>query len=126
MSTQDGTAQWAHSVVGLHEDIVDNIAGVVVVHRDLFENDFTLTLDIRCIESAVEDHVADGLDRQVGVIVKDTGIKAGVLLAREGIHLTTHGLHRCGDLPCRTRARAFEEQMLEEVRRPRLPRCFVT
>jgi hypothetical protein len=98
------------------EEVVDDVVGVVVVHRDLVEDDVPLGLDVVGREQGGGDHVAEDVHRERQVLVEDPRVEAGVLLGGEGVELTADGVQGHRDVERRALARALEEQVLEEVR----------
>ena len=111
---------------GLGEIVVDDVGGVVLVHRDLLEDDPALLLDVLRPDERIGDHIAHDVDGQRQVDVEHPRVVAGVLLGREGVQVAAHGLDRCGDVQRRARARALEEQVLEKMRDARLAVAFMT
>ena len=95
---------------------MDDVVGIVVVHRDLVEDHVALGLDVLGREQRGGDHVAEHVHGQAEVLVEDPGVEAGVLLGGEGVELTAHRVQRDRDVERRPLAGALEEQVLEEVR----------
>ena len=107
------------------ELLVDEVAGVVVAHRDLFEDHVALGLDVVRAQQRGRHEVADDVDRQRQVGVEHPRVEAGVLLAGEGVHLAADGVERGGDVQRRAARGALEQQVLEEVRGTGLRRGLV-
>ena len=105
----------------LGEEVVHELLRRVLVHRDLLEHDFTLLVEIR--ERRREDHVAHDVEGRLDVRVRNPRVHNGVLAGGGGVQLGTHGVERLGDLLSRVRPRAFEQEVLDEVRdaRPFIP-----
>ena len=95
----------------------DDVARVVVVHRELFEDDAALGLELVGVEPRGGDHVGDDVDRHRQVGVEHPRVVAGVLLAGGGVGLATDGVERLGDVHRGAPRGALEQQVLEEVRR---------
>src|SRR6185437_4600525 len=109
----------AHRVIaeqGRQELVGQRIFGVVVAHRDLFEDNVAFQLDIACGATPVEHHVTDQVDGQREIAVEHVRVVAGVLLGGERIQLTTDRVHRLRDVDCGARRRRLEQQVLQEVR----------
>ena len=71
---------------------MDDVVGVVVVHRDLVEDHVALGLDIVGVQQRVGDHVAEHVDRERQVVVEHPRVEAGVLLGGEGVELPADGV----------------------------------
>jgi len=91
--------------------IVHSVTGIVIIHRDFFENDASLILDIFTIQQSISHDVTYNIDRQREILRKNSGVKAGVLLRSEGIHFPTHGVHDGGDFPGSSAPSALEKQV---------------
>ena len=110
---------------GLGEQVVYLVAGLVVVHRDLFENHPALGLHVGGGEHGVGDEVADDVHGQLYVRVEHPRVVARVLLGGERVGLPTDGLDLGGDLQRAAPLGALEEQVLQEMRDARLHRRLV-
>jgi len=97
------------------EQVVHHVVGVVVVHRDLVEDDVALGVDVLGGDQGVGDHVAEHVHRQVQVHVEDPCVEAGVLLGGEGVELAADGVQGHRDVHRRAAPRALEQHVLEEV-----------
>ncbi len=82
----------------LGESIVHDIAGIVFVHRDLFEDDAAFRVDVSGAHDRRRHHVGDDVDRQRQIVVEHPRVEAGVLLRREGVHLAADRIERRRDL----------------------------
>ena len=98
------------------EQVVHDVVGVVVVHRDLVEDHVALGLDVGLGDGRGGHHVAEHVDRGAEVLVEDPGVEDGVLLGGEGVELAAHRVERDRDLHRGALGGALEEQVLEEVR----------
>ncbi len=98
------------------EEVVDDVVGVVVVHRDLVEDHVALGLDVGLGDRRGGHHVAQHVDRGGEVLVEDPRVEDGVLLGGEGVELPAHRVERDRDLHRGPLGGALEEQVLEEVR----------
>ena len=113
----DRPAQRVPAEHGLGEPLVHDVTGVVVVHRELFEDHPALVLDVVDVQARRGDHVTQDVDRHRQVLVQHPGVVAGVLLARDGVGLPADGVERRGDLHRRPPPGALEQQVLQEVGR---------
>ena len=98
------------------EQVVHDVVGVVVVHRDLVEDHVALGLDVLGGEQRAGDHVAEHVDGQRQVLVEDPRVEAGVLLGGEGVELAADRVEGDRDVQRRALRGALEQQVLEEVR----------
>ena len=101
----------------LEEPLADDVGRVVVGHRQLFEDDAALGLELVGVEQRRGEHVGEHLDRHRQILVADLGVVAGVLLGGHRVVLAADRVERDGDVERRARRGALEEQVLEEVRR---------
>ena len=109
----------------LREQVVHDVVGVVVVHRDLVEDHLTLGLDVRRCDQRAGQHVAEHVDRHRQVLVEDPRVVAGVLPRGVGVELAADRVERGGDVHRRAGVGALEQQVLEEVRGPVERRALV-
>ena len=86
----------------------------VLVHRDLLEHDLALLVELG--ERRREHHVGHHLERVLDVPVGHARVDDGVLARRGGVQLRPHRVEGLRDLLRVVRARALEEQVLDEVR----------
>ncbi len=100
------------------EHVEDLLLGIVLVHRDLLEDDRALRLDLR--ERRPEDHVGDHVERLREMLVDHPRIYGRGLLAGAGVQLRTHPVEDLIDLERRVLRAAFEQQVLEQMREPGL------
>ena len=107
----------------LRNDVMDEVLRVVVDHRDLFEHDLALGVDLD--ERRVVDHADDHIQRRLEPVVGDAGVDEGRLPRGGGVQLTAEPVEDLRDLLCGVRARALEEQVLDEVGDPRARVCLV-
>ena len=99
---------------GLGEEVVDEILGRVLHHRDLLEHDLALGVDVG--ERRCEDHVRHHVEGTLEMAVGDARVHDRRLARRGCVQLAAHLVEDLGDLLGRVRARALEEQVLDEVR----------
>ena len=100
-------------------EVVDEIARVVVHHRDLLEHHLPLGVDV--VEARPKDHVRHHVDRDLEVVVRDPRVDDSRLAGRRRVQLAAHRVEALGDLLRRVARRPLEQQVLDEVRdtRPR-------
>ena len=97
------------------ELVVGDVAGVVLVHVDLLEDDVGLRRDVLGPKGGPEQHLGQQLHAHGKVVVAQLRPEAGVLLGGEGVAARPHRVERLGDgLGTQLRG-ALEEQVLEEV-----------
>ena len=116
------------------EQVVHLVAGVVLGHGDLFEDDAALGVDVLLADQRAGEHVADHVDGQRQVGVEHPRVVAGVLLGGERVHLAADRVDRGGDVERAAPLGALEQQVFQvvggAVERPgsrrgsrRRPRC---
>ena len=101
----------------LRDDVVHEVLRVVVDHRDLLEHDLALGVDVG--EGRVVDHPDDHVERRLEPVVRHAGVDERRLARRGRVQLPAEPVEDLGDLLRRVRARALEEQVLDEVRHTR-------
>ena len=105
---------------GLGEQVVDELLRRVLDHRDLLEHHLALGVEVG--EGRREDHVRHHVERVLEVPVGNARVDDRVLARRGRVQLAAHLVEHLGDLLRVVRARALEEQVLDEVRDTRLRR----
>ncbi|EGJ74380.1 putative protease [Streptomyces sp. Tu6071] len=115
--TEDGAAEGRVAEHRVREEIVHDVARVVLGHRDLFEDDAALGVDVGGVQGRAREHVADDVDGERQIGVEHPRVVARVLLRRESVHLAADRVERGGDVERRAASRAFEEEVFEVVRR---------
>ena len=103
---------------GLGQEVVDEILGRVLHHRDLLEHDLALGVDVG--ERRREDHVRHDVEGALEMAVRDARVDDRRLARRGRVQLAAHLVEDLRDLLGRVRARALEEEVLDEVRHARL------
>ena len=98
----------------LAHQVVHELVRRVLVHRDLLEHDLALGVEIR--EERRVDHVAHHVERLLQVVVGDADVDEGVLARGGRVQLAAQPVEDLGDVLRRVGARAFEQQMLDEMR----------
>src|SRR5438309_6263217 len=101
----------------LVEDIEHDVIRRVFMHRDLFEHDRTLGLDVIRRQRRVLDEIADRSERQPEILAQRARVEAGELPRRERVDVAADRVERLRYLERAARRRPLEEQMLEEMRR---------
>ena len=102
----------------LREQVVNELLGRVLVHRDLLEHDLALGVEVG--ECGREHHVGHQVERRLHLCIRDARIDHRVLARGGGVQLPAETVEDLGDLLRGVGARALEEQVLDEVRRARL------
>ncbi len=80
----------------LGEEIVDELLRGVLDHRDLFQNDFPLGVEIG--ECRREDHVGHHVERGLDVLVEDARIDDGVVAGGGRVQLAAERVEDLRDL----------------------------
>jgi hypothetical protein len=113
----DGPAKGVARQDGLNELLMADVRGIVIVHRQFFENDVAFLLQLAVVEHGGGDHVRDDVDghRQIGI--EHAGVVAGVFLRRRGIGFPADLVKSRRDVKRRAPLRSLEQQVLQEVRR---------
>ena len=114
----------AYNIADLFEHVVDAVLRLVLVHRDLLEYDVPFGIDVR--ESRFEQHLPQQGKDIVRVLVEETGVEVGRLLAGCRVERSTEPVEALGYLDRRVVRRSLEEQMLQKVRDPRLSEGLIT
>lgn len=114
---EDRTAEGRVAEHRVREQVVHAVTRVVLGHRDLFEDDAALGVDVLGGDQRAGQHVADDVDGQWQVGVEDPRVVAGVLLRREGVHLAADRVDRGRDVEGAALGRALEQEVFEVVRR---------
>ena len=107
----------------LAHQVVDELVRRVLVHRDLLEHDLALGVELG--EERRVDHVAHHVERLLEVVVGDAHVDDRVLARGRRVQLAAERVEDLGDVLRGVRVGALEEQVLEEVRDPRLRRRLV-
>ncbi|MPM13198.1 hypothetical protein SDC9_59553 [bioreactor metagenome] len=96
--------------------VVGDVAGVVIAHRDLLEHDGALRGEMLGPDQRVREHVRHHPDRPVGLLGEQPGVEAGVLLGGVRVEITADPLDGGGDLLGAEPRGALEQDVLEHVR----------
>ena len=99
---------------GIGREIVDEVVGRVLDHRDLLEHDLALRVDVD--ELRPEDHVGHHVERVLEPCVGHARVDDRRLARRRGVELAAELVEELGDLLRRVARRALEEHVLDEVR----------
>ena len=106
------------------EHVVHLVRGLVLVHGDLLDHHLALGVDVRV--AGAQHHVLQHVERAVEVAVQKPRVDRRGLLARAGVDLGAHRVEGLVDLQRAEPVGALEQQVLEEVREPRLGGALVT
>jgi len=96
------------------ERVVHRVAGIVVMHGDLFENHAALVVDLLRGQHRRQHHVADDVDRDRQVGVEHPRVVAGVFLGSERVELAADLVERRRD-----RQRVASLRALEPIHTPK-------
>ena len=114
-AAEDRPSQRGVAVQGRGELVEHEIGGVVVAHRDLFEDHAALDVDVLRGHRRMQHHVADDVDGEREITVEDGRVEAGVLLLGERVELAADGVHLDRDVEGAAAPGALEQQVFEEV-----------
>ena len=106
-------------------EVVHEIGGVVLDHRDLLEHDLALGLERLGLEARARGHVAHHVERQRQVLVEHAHVHDGRLARRERVELGAEAVGDARDLDLVVALAALEQQVLDEVRDAGLGRPLV-
>ena len=95
---EDRAAEGGVAEHGVREQVVHAVARVVLGHRDLFEDDAALDVDVLLEDQRAGEHVADDVDGERQVGVEHARVVARVLLRGERVHLAADRVDRGGDV----------------------------
>ena len=92
-----------------------DVVGRVVVHRQLLEDDLSLTLDVVVLQRRSGENVAQQFDARPSVASGHPAVERRVLLRREGVDVAAHAVDGAGDVGRRAGRRPLEQQVLQKV-----------
>ena len=98
---------------GLGSDVVHEVVGRVLDHRDFLEDDLAFRVDVD--ERRPVDHVGHHVDGSLEPIVGDACVDHGRLARGRCVQLPAELVEDLGDLPSGVARRALEQQVLDEV-----------
>src|SRR5579863_9494711 len=99
----------------LGEYLVDEIVGVILVHLDLFYDHTALAGDVSRIEDRVENQVAENVERNGQVLVKDLNVEADALLGGKCVHVAADGVDLAGNFFGAAVRGPFEDHVLNKM-----------
>jgi hypothetical protein len=120
---QNRTAQRVFTEDRFGEEVVDAVLRLVLVHRDLLQHHLALGVDVRV--GRRQQHLRQQVEDGVGVLVEETRVQVRRLLAGGGVDRGPEPVKELGDLDRRVARGPLEQQVLEEMRDPRLSRGLV-
>ena len=103
---------------------MDQLLRRVLDHRDLFEDDLALGVEVD--ELRREDQVGHHIERFLDVLVEHARVDDGVVACGRRVQLAAEAVEDLSDLLRRVLLRPLEEQVLQEVRDPRVRVVLVT
>ena len=106
-------------------EVVHEIGGVVLDHRDLLEHDLALRTRALVLEARARSHVAHHVERERQVLVEHADVDDGRVRGRERVQLGAELVEDAGDLDLVVALAALEQQVLDEVRDAGLGRPLV-
>ncbi len=117
LGAQDRPGERAGAVDDLGEEVVHDVARVVLGHRHLLKDDAALGVHVLGADQRAGEHVADHVDGERQVGVEHPRVVAGVLLRGEGVHLAADRVQGRRDVQRAAPLGALEEQVLQVVGR---------
>ena len=105
-------------------EIVYEILRVVLDHRNLLEHDLAFGVDVG--EQRLEHHVRHHVERHLDVVVGHARVDDRRLPRRRSVQLAPHRVEHLRDAHRVEARRSLEQQVLDEVRHPRLAPGLVT
>ncbi|OIQ69336.1 hypothetical protein GALL_490660 [mine drainage metagenome] len=93
-AAQNRPAKRSVAVKRLGEEVVNQIARIIITHMNLFKDDAALGIYIGRHNYGRSDEIRNHIDCKRQVLVEYSGIKARVLLTGEGIHLAADRFDR--------------------------------
>lgn len=112
---QNRLPQRLRAKLRLCQQVMHQIFGRVLVHRDFFQHNAAFLVQLLLVHRRVHHHVSDNVDGELNVLVDDLGVAAGAVLAREGVQLPADRVHFLGNLPDGALRRSLENHVLNEV-----------
>ena len=106
------------------QHVMHLVRGLVLVHRDLLDHHLALGVDLRI--GRPQHHVLDHVEGLLEMAVEEARVDRRGLLAGARVHLRAHRVEGLVDLQRAEPVGALEQQVLEEVREPRLSGGLVT
>src|SRR6266446_6797866 len=88
---------------------------LIQIHGQLLFDDFALFVKFARIKARIEEHIHDDREKMFKMFGAGFGVKAGVLLAGEGVEVSANAFDGLGNLMRGAAGRAFEEHMLDEM-----------
>jgi hypothetical protein len=114
----DGPSQRVVAEHRFAEYIEDLLLRIVLVHRDLLEDHRALGFDF--VERRTKHHVGHHVERLGDVLIDYARVDRGGLLAGACVELGAHAVEDLVDLQRAVPCRALEQQVLDQMREPRL------
>ena len=102
-----------------------DLARVVVVHGQLFEDDAPLQLHVGLRQTGGRHHVGEEVDGAGQVLLDDLPVVVGDLFARGGVDGAAEIVDPLGDLLGAASPRSLEEEVFEEMGRAEAVHAFV-
>ncbi len=114
--SQDGLAEAVAFPEIAQKGFVEDELGRICLHLDLFENDALFLFDVLAAEDRMQDQVGQDVEREGHMLIEDFGVETDQFLTGEGIEASANRIHRAGDVFGRTRLRALEDHVFNEMR----------
>ncbi len=100
----------------LLEFIMDKVVRTVLDVANFLQDDEFFLFEVLRIEARIADKVGEHIDSLFEMFVQHTSVKAGMLLAREGIEVPTEGFERPRDLASAVTPSTLKHHVFDEMR----------
>ena len=95
---------------------MDDVVGRIGAPGELLENHLTFGVEFGLGEPRIDENVEQGVQTEVEFPGRNPSVKGGVLLGRERVEITAHGIDALSDVLCGSSRRPLEQQVFEKVR----------
>jgi hypothetical protein len=117
LGAEDGAAERVIGPERGYENLVHEIVRRVLDHPDFLEDHAALHLHVFSGEARRGDDVGQQIERGRHLLVEHVRVERGVLLAGERVDVASEDVDDFGDVGGGAALGAFEDEMLEKVRR---------
>jgi len=100
---------------GFVQAFLSNVGGIIVGHREFFQNDTALGFKLTRIQHTRRDHVAHHINRHGQIAIANLGVVTRVFLGRQCIVFATHGIESHRNVERGARRCSFEQQVFEKM-----------
>ena len=100
----------------LHEQFVNQVFGIVLIHLDFFKHHLLFTRNLLAIKERAQDQIGEHFQGERQVLVQHFGVETDHLLGGVGIHHAANGVHRARNFLGRAPLGALENHVLDKMR----------